>query len=176
MIKDTTVTDATTNYKMSIDAPPLAVAAVDTAEIDVTVKAFHGVNNRHDGEKLCEVQSIVIKDDAGGRVFQLAGDPTLRIRRGAAAGSAAKKIKLIFTILPANTYIVAGVCFSSDGFNGHGNMKNNFEIVDGNDHKLTIIDKYSRGLTFWDVLIAVQEKLTGLIGIIDPGVENTEQD
>ena len=149
--------------------------SADTAEIDVTVKAFHGVNNRFDGEKLCEVESISITNDAGGRVSQLDGDPTLRIKRGSAAGTPAKKIKLIFTILPANTYIVAGVCFNGDGFNGRGALKNNFEIGDGNENKLTIIDKYSRGLMYWDVLIAVHEKLTGLIGLIDPGVENTEE-
>lgn len=88
-------------------------------------------------------------------------------------------IQLIFTIHPTSQYIPVGVTFQStedpNGLNNFGETS-----IDGST--ITITDKYTVGkpagggkAPFWKFSLLIQEISSQKLGIVDPGIENSEE-
>ena len=148
-----------------------------TAKITLNVTMFNALKDLSNANRFCIIDDPAIVDSANGRVYTINGDRrTLRIKNGkTGAAQKAKPINLEFTITPAGSYVVAGLIVDGGGFDGKGGAKNNFApgAIDGN--VVTLEDVYSDGKTYWEVLIGIQEVAGGKrVGVIDPGVENSE--
>lgn len=86
----------------------------------------------------------------------------------------AREIALAFRVFGAENYTLAGAIFNNQGFDpsfpGKGH---NFEAVTVVGNKVTITNKYARGRCYWELYMATQ-RMDGTIGLIDPGVENSD--
>lgn len=148
------------------------------AKITLTVTAFNGLKDFSNTNRFCVIDDPVITDDAGGRVYTIAGDRrTLRVKNGKTdPAGPAKPIDLVFTILPAGDYLGAGVLIDGDGLNDNGTSgNNNFTLtrVDGN--KILVKNAYKKGKAYFELFLGIQQVSTGRLGLIDPGVENSEE-
>jgi hypothetical protein len=142
------------------------------ATISVNVIQFNGVNDMTNPAKLCILdpkKPVVITDSLNGRIYQIPGSPTIKVTKGGA-------FDMVFSVYgPNNTtpWFVAGVAFNfTTGLSsppGQGN--NNFDLGTINLNQLTITNKCKVKPAYWDFMIAIGDG-DGLVGIIDPGVEN----
>ena len=146
-----------------------------TAKITLTVTQFNAIKDLSNANRFCIIDDPYIANGAG-RVYTISGDRrTLRVTNGKTTRTGkAKAVNLEFTIEPANTYVIAGLLIDQAGFDEKGGGKNNFKLSKVDGSVVTVTDNYVDGKTYLEVLIGIQDITSGRIGIIDPGVENSE--
>ena len=150
-----------------------------TAQIILRVTTFRDIYDGSATKAYCITDEPQIADYADGRLIQpFHGDTRLiRFNRGKEnLDESAEPVDITYTIEPAAHYKVAGVMINKHGLTGNG-KEPNFSIVSMVENKLTLRNHYRVGEQDWQVLIGIQEKaISGRVGIIDPGVENSEQE
>jgi hypothetical protein len=155
--------------------------ATRTVNVALRVTEFRDIKDTGNPGRFCLISRIVDQDitedpvPAPGKelVQRFDGDDrTIRLKKPPVA--AGKEIALAFTIFGVENYVVAGVIFNNRGLDTSFPAKgHNFEAVTVAGNKVTITNKYARGRCYWELYIAIQRS-DGTIGLIDPGLENSD--
>lgn len=148
--------------------------------INIKVTDFRNINDTGDAGRFCLIKKIEDVDisetpaanPGQGLVQRLDGDDrTIRLKKPTSG-----HIDLEFEVFGpggGTDYTVAGIILNNRGFDTKHSKGNNFDAPKVEDNKVTITNRYVRGRTFWELYIAIQHS-DGRIGLIDPGVENSD--
>ena len=151
----------------------------DVVKITLEVISFRAIGDFSNPGRFVEIKDPTITEDLGTRAFFYPGDlRTIRLNNGNNGNAGAKPVDLDITIVGpggANLYIVAGVLINNQGLDQTHAKGSNFDTNLPNKNLVRLKDKYKRGKEYWEVYIAIQDS-TGRIGIVDPGVENSDLD
>ncbi len=149
----------------------------DVVKITLEVISFRGIGDFSNPARFCEIKDPMIAEDLGKRAAQYPGDfRTIRLNNGNGGKPGAVALDLEVTVVGpggADLYSIAGVLINNSGLDQTHAKGSNFDTNLPRKNVVTIKNKYKRGKEYWEFYLAIQDS-TGRIGLIDPGVENSE--
>ena len=152
------------------------------ARIELHVTEFHTFTNASDpanGICVIEPPNVTINPIAPGnpygrgRITQLTGDEfRLRISRGSARGNPRVPLLLEFAITSGITgrqYAPVGIFIS------HAGLEKSFSVVSVQGNIIRVLNHYVEAPKSWKFMIGIRDTATEEIGMIDPGMEDTDE-
>ena len=148
-----------------------------TATINVPVTGFVAIGT---GAGICSNGVFTLQPGSSNRVTI---DANNFVKVANKQGHGNGRIQMDFVVTSAEpqpkTYSVCGFIITNGGLSSATPGNGNFSLNQINGTLLSLTNHYTKGMASWKLFIAISHMpSTGVlqVGLVDPGIENTDQD